>query len=166
MVAGIETVPLHEADGRIAAEDVIAAIDLPPFDNSAVDGYALRHTDLAPNGETRLPVEGRIAAGQAGREMGSGPSAVRIFTGARMPDGADTVFMQEDVTVEGTKVVLPPGLKRGSNRRLAGEDVAKGTTIITAGRRLRPQDIGLAAAIAAASDRPEKPEGGGVLYRR
>ena len=147
VVAGIETVPLNEADGRIAAEDVIAGIDLPPFDNSAVDGYALRHTDLAPNGETRLPVEGRIAAGQAGREMGSGPSAVRIFTGARMPDGADTVFMQEDVTVEGTEVVLPPGLKRGSNRRLAGEDVAKGTTIITAGCRLRPQDIGLAAAI-------------------
>ncbi|MBO1021716.1 molybdopterin molybdotransferase MoeA [Methylobacterium sp. SD274] len=147
VVAGIETVPLNEADGRIAAEDVIAGIDLPPFDNSAVDGYALRHTDLAPNGETRLPLEGRIAAGQAGLEMGSGPSAVRIFTGARMPDGADTVFMQEDVTVEGTEVVLPPGLKRGSNRRLAGEDVAKGTTIVTAGRRLRPQDIGLAAAI-------------------
>lgn len=147
VVAGIETVPLNEADGRITAEDVIAGIDLPPFDNSAVDGYALRHTDLAPNGETRLPVEGRIAAGHAGLEMGSGPSAVRIFTGARMPDGADTVFMQEDVTVEGTEVVLPPGLKRGSNRRLAGEDVAKGTTIVTAGRRLRPQDIGLAAAI-------------------
>lgn len=151
VLAGIDDVPLCEADGRVAAEDVTAGIDLPPFDNSAVDGYAVRHADLAPSGETRMIVEGRIAAGQAGRTMGSGPSAVRIFTGARMPDGADTVFMQEDVTVDGADIVLPPGLKRGANRRLAGEDVPKSGVIVTAGRRLAPQDVALAAATGRSS---------------
>ncbi|KQO42978.1 molybdopterin molybdotransferase MoeA [Methylobacterium sp. Leaf85] len=151
VLAGIETVPLHEADGRVAAEDVTAGIDLPPFDNSAVDGYAVRHADLAPSAETRMIVEGRVAAGQAGLTMAGGPSAVRIFTGARMPGGADTVFMQEDVTLEGTGIVLPPGLKRGANRRLAGEDVPKGGTIVTAGRRLSPQDVALAAATGRSS---------------
>ncbi|GJE16001.1 molybdopterin molybdotransferase MoeA [Methylobacterium marchantiae] len=146
VLAGIETVPLLEADGRIAADDVTAGIDLPPFDNSAVDGYAVRHSDLAPDGETRMTVEGRIAAGDAGLDLGSAPRALRVFTGARMPGGADTVFMQEDVAAEGTDVILPPGLKRGANRRLAGEDVARGRTIIGAGRRLTPQDLALAAA--------------------
>lgn len=150
VLAGTETVPLSAADGRIAAEDVFAGHDLPPFANSAVDGYAVRHADLAPEGETVLPVSGRLAAGAAAGEGAAG-GAVRIFTGAPMPPGADTVFMQEDVRAAGAEVVLPPGLKRGANARPAGEDLARGGLAIPAGRRLRPQDLALAAATGHAS---------------
>jgi molybdopterin molybdotransferase len=140
-----EVVPLHRADGRVAAEDVLARNNLPPFDNSAVDGYAVRHQDLAAEGASLLEVGARLAAGSADRVSAAG-RAVRIFTGAAMPSDADTVFMQEDVTVEGGSVRLPPGLKRGANARPAGEDVAGGERIIAQGRRLRPQDVALAAA--------------------
>ncbi len=145
-VAEVEDVPLREADGRVLARDCPASLPLPPFDNAAVDGYAVRHADLTASGETRLPVRGRVAAGQ---DAGSGPMsgvAVRIFTGAPMPAGTDTVFMQEDVRIEGEAVVLPLGLKPGANRRLAGEDLPVGEIALRAGRRLRPQDIALAAA--------------------
>lgn len=145
VAAGTESVPLGEADGRIAAEDLFAGNNLPPFANSAVDGYAVRHADLAAEGETRLAVGGRLAAGSAEQVTAAG-RAVRIFTGAAMPSDADTVFMQEDVTVEGEAVRLPPGLKRGANMRPPGEDVAEGERIIPAGRILKPQDIALAAA--------------------
>jgi molybdopterin molybdotransferase len=144
--AGIETVALQDADGRILAQDVTAGINLPPFDNSAVDGYAVRYADLAPLGETVLPVRGRIAAGATEAGLAAA-CAVRIFTGAPMPAGADTVFMQEDVVVDGAQVVLPTGLKAGANRRVAGEDVACGATVLAAGRRLTPQDVALAAAV-------------------
>ncbi|GJD79735.1 gephyrin-like molybdotransferase Glp [Methylobacterium gregans] len=145
VLAGIETVPLHAADGRIAAEDVRARHDLPPFANSAVDGYAVRHADLANAGETVLPVSGRLAAGAAAGAAAIA-GAVRIFTGAPMPPGADTVFMQEDVRIKEGRVVLPPGLKPGANARPAGEDLARGALAIPAGRRLRPSDLALAAA--------------------
>jgi molybdopterin molybdotransferase len=145
IVAGIETVPLMRADRRIAAEDSFAQSDLPPFANSAVDGYAVRHADLASEGETVLRVSGRLAAG-ATQIVGAAQSAVRVFTGAPMPAGADTVFMQEDAQRDGDLVTLPAGLRRGSNMRPAGEDVARGLRIIEAGRRLRPQDLALAAA--------------------
>ena len=157
VLAGIETVPLHRADGRINAHDVFALHDLPPFANSAVDGYAVRHADLVSGAETILPVSGRLAAGSAATAVaGSGidgagiEGAVRIFTGAPMPPGADTVFMQEDVGREGDRVSLPPGLKPGANARPAGEDITCGTLAIPAGRRLRPQDLALAAAIGHA----------------
>ena len=151
VVAGIETVPLIEADGRIAAEDVAAGIDLPPFDNSAVDGYAVRYADLATDGETVLPVRGRLAAGASAVDVSPAGAAIRIFTGAPMPEGADTVFMQEDVRLQGDHVGLPSGLKRGANRRPAGEDLACGQTAIPAGRRLTPPDLALAAAIGRES---------------
>ena len=145
VAANSEMVSLRSADGRIAAEDVHACYDLPPFPNSAVDGYAVRHADLNSSGETMLPIEGRLAAGSSESCSASG-RAVRIFTGAAMPPDADTVFMQEDVRVEGTSVTLPEGQRAGANMRSAGEDVARGERIISAGRRLRPQDIALAAA--------------------
>ena len=145
VIAGTESVPLGLADGRIAAEDVFAAHDLPPFANTAVDGYAVRFADLAPGGETILPVAGRLAAGAAAGAMPEG-AAIRIFTGAPMPPGADTVFMQEDVSREGDRVTLPAGLKSGANARPAGEDLRLGGLAIPAGRRLRPQDLALAAA--------------------
>ncbi len=145
VAATSEFVSMHRADGRIAADDFLAKNDLPPFANSAVDGYAVRFQDLAVEGPSLLEVRGRLAAGSAETVNAAG-RAVRIFTGAAMPPDADTVFMQEDVTVEGDRVRLPPGLKRGANMRPPGEDVAAGSRIISQGRRLKPQDIALAAA--------------------
>jgi molybdopterin molybdotransferase len=146
-VAEVERVTLGEAVGRVLAADVIANVDLPPFDNSAVDGFAVCHAGLAPAGETCLTVIDRVAAGHAAARPVAAGEAARIFTGAPMPAGADTVFMQEDVRVDGTTVIVPPGLKPGANRRLAGEDVRAGAAALPAGRRLAPQHVALAAAI-------------------
>jgi molybdopterin molybdotransferase len=142
-----EHVPLRAAHGRVLAHDVVAGTDLPPFDNSAVDGFAVRSPDLDPAAETRLKVVDRITAGHRSQTPLNPGQAARIFTGAPMPAGADTVFMQEDCRVEGDLVLLPPGLKPGSNRRLAGEDVRSGSVILPAGRRLAAQHLALAAAV-------------------
>jgi molybdopterin molybdotransferase len=141
-----ETVPLGEADGRILARDVAAPLPLPPFTNSAVDGYAIASSDLPLGDAQAFTVSGRIQAGRSAVAPIAPGHATRIFTGAPMPDGADTVFMQEDVRIEGDKVVLPAGLKPGANVRPAGEDIALGEVALTTGLRLRPQDIALAAA--------------------
>jgi molybdopterin molybdotransferase len=147
-VVGTERVPLAAAAGRILARDVIATMNLPPHANSAVDGYAVAHADLMPDRETVLPVTGRAAAGHPlGRPARRG-EAIRIFTGAPMPDGADTVMMQEDCALEDDeRVRLRPGIKKGANRRHAGEDIAKGETALSVGLRLRAPDLGLAAAL-------------------
>lgn len=141
-----QRVPLALAGNRVLAAELASPRDVPPHDNSAVDGYAVRFDDLAAAAETRLPVTARVAAGHALEGPARPGEAVRIFTGAPMPDGFDTVFMEEDVRLDGGLAILPPGLKRGANRRLAGEDVTRGAAIIAAGTRLRPQDIGLAAS--------------------
>jgi len=146
-VVSEEMAPLAEACGRVLAHDLVAAIDVPPHANSAVDGYAVAHADLLPDQDTVLPVTGRAAAGHPlGRTARPG-EAIRIFTGAPMPDGVDTVMMQEDCVVEEGRVRLAPGIKKGANRRHAGEDVAKGAVALPAGRRLKPADLGLAAAL-------------------
>jgi molybdopterin molybdotransferase len=146
-VVGEETVPLAEATGRVLAHDLVAGMDLPPHANSAVDGYAIAHADLLTDRDTTLPVTGRAAAGHPlGRAIERG-EAIRIFTGAPMPDGADTVMMQEDCTLADGKVTLKPGIKEGANRRHAGEDVARGAVALAAGRRLKPAALGLAAAL-------------------
>ena len=146
-VTGRESVALTEALGRILVEDVVSPVDIPPAPNSAVDGFAVYHADLDPEAETRLPVAGRITAGQQHLPDAPRGGAVRIFTGARMPEGPDTVMMQEDCTVEGDTVVIRPGIKQGANARKAGEDVTRGSTVLQAGQRLRPQDVGQAAAV-------------------
>lgn len=152
-----ETSPLDHAAGRVLAEDIVTEIDVPPHDNSAVDGYAVFFDDLNPNGETRLPLAGRAAAGHPlGHPAGRG-EAIRIFTGAPMPDGPDTVMMQEDCREDGGHVILAPGIKRGANRRSAGEDVKRGDTVLGRGRRLRPQDLGLAAAVGRTEVEVYKP---------
>jgi len=152
-VMGPEQVPLAAALSRIMSQDIVAERDVPPHDNSAVDGYAVYFDDLNPDGDTRLAVTWRIAAGHPlGRDAKRG-EALRIFTGAPMPAGPDTIFMEEDCSEEGDEVILPPGLKRGSNRRDAGEDVKKGTVIIRAGQQLRAQEIGLMASLGI-SDTP------------
>ena len=150
-VVEIETVPVGAAAGRVMAADCVAAFDLPRQANSAVDGFAVAHVDLAPGAETLLPVTGRVAAGHPlDRPMRRG-EAIRIFTGAAMPEGADTVMMQEDCVVEGDRVRLKPGIGKGANRRHAGEDVATGAVAVPAGRRLKPADLGLLAALGHAT---------------
>jgi molybdopterin molybdotransferase len=145
-----EVVSLHEAEGRVLAAEVRGAIPIPSFDNSAVDGYAVRHTDLAAAGETRLSVVDRVIAGAIARVEATPGTAIRVFTGAPMPPGTDTVYMQEDVRRDSDIVVLPPGLSRGANARFAGEDLAAGAVALAAGRRLRPEDLALAAAVGVA----------------
>lgn len=150
-VAEATTVPLREALGRVLAEDVTAPRDVPPHDNTAVDGYAVFFDDLDAAAETRLPVTGRITAGHPlGRPAQRG-EALRVFTGAVMPDGPDTVFMEEDCTTDGDSVILKPGIRRGANRRFHGEDVRAGTVILAAGRLLRAQEVGLAASVGRTS---------------
>ncbi len=145
-VGETETLPLVEADGRFLAHDVVAPLPLPPFTNSAVDGYAVAGSELPRANERSVPLAGRVQAGAVAEASKPG-HAVRIFTGAPMPEGTDTVFMQEDVRIDDTGlIVLPPGLKIGANVRPAGEDIPKGIVALTAGHRLRPQDVAVAAA--------------------
>jgi molybdopterin molybdotransferase len=142
-----ETVALKAASGRILAAPLVAPRDVPPHDNSAVDGYAVRFDDLRPGEPTVLPVVGRVAAGHPLGRAASPGTAVRIFTGAPMPAGVDTVLMQEDCREADGRVEVPPGIKRGANRRHAGEDVKKDAILLRAGHRLRAQEVGLAAAL-------------------
>src|SRR6478672_9271209 len=145
-VPDVESVVLPEADGRILARDILAPLPLPPFTNSAVDGYAMSSRHL-PQGEAQaFPLTGRVQAGALAQAPLKPGDAMRIFTGAPMPEGADTVFMQEDVRVEGSNVVLPAGLKPGANVRPAGEDIPAGFAALKAGQRLRPQDVAIVAA--------------------
>src|SRR5215467_4204444 len=146
-VSGEELVPLRAALGRALTASLIAPVNLPPFDNSAVDGFAVRAEDIGGAREQRLAIVDRVAAGRAAAHAVKSGEAVRIFTGAPMPAGADTVFMQEDCSVDGDHVVVPPGLSRGANRRLAGEDIRAGAVALRAGRRLSAQDVALAAAL-------------------
>ena len=153
--ADIERVRTRDALGRILAEDLVASADIPPYDNSAVDGYAVWFDDLATAGETRLPVAARVAAGHPLENPLARGHATQIFTGAPMPhgiDGAgpDTVFMVEDCRADGADVIVPGGIKRGANRRHAGEDVRRGDVVLKPGSRLRPQDIGMAASLGFA----------------
>ncbi|MAI15416.1 MAG: molybdopterin molybdenumtransferase MoeA [Rhodospirillaceae bacterium] len=157
-----EQISLNRALNRFLAEDVIALENVPADNNSAVDGYSIFFDDLNETGSTALPVIGKAAAGRPLNCIQKRGEAVRIFTGAVMPHGAnsedpDTVLMQEDIQLENEKVIIPPGIKRGSNRRLLGEDIVAGTRVLEAGMRLRPQDIGLAAATGKALLSVRKP---------
>lgn len=143
---GQERVPLGQAQGRVLAEDLIAAFARPEADNAAVDGYAFAASDLVSPGPTHLALTGRAAAGRALEGAWRPGAAVRVFTGALLPAGCDTVAMQEEVAREGEQVLIPSTLKRGANRRRTGEDFAAGARLLEAGCRLRPQEIALAAA--------------------
>lgn len=152
---GVEEAGLHHALGRILAEDVVSAVNVPPHDNSAVDGWAFRRADLPADGV--LPVVGRVAAGHPLDGPLPRGGAVRIFTGAPMPEGADTVAMQEDCKDLGQSVALPVRLAEGDNARSAGEDISKGAVVLHAGTRLRPQELGVAAATGRPSLRVYRP---------
>ena len=144
-IATVETVPLLQSLGRVIAVDKVAAINVPPCDNSAMDGYAIRLDDLEPLNE--LVIAQRIPAGQMGKPLKVG-TAARIFTGAAIPPGADSVVMQEDTETLG-EVVRVDGseVKLGQHIRPMGQDIAKGSVVVGYGKRIQPQEIGLLASI-------------------
>ncbi|MDP2792627.1 MAG: molybdopterin molybdotransferase MoeA [Sulfurisoma sp.] len=140
-----EAAPLLEADGRVLAAPLLSGLDVPPLDNSAMDGYALRCADVLAAG-TRLPVSQRIPAGSVGHHLAPG-SAARIFTGAPVPEGADAVVMQERCERDGDDVIVNHAPRDGENIRRRGEDIRAGAEILAAGTLLTPQALGLAASI-------------------
>jgi len=144
-----ETVSTFDALGRVLAQDMRSLIDVPPADNSEMDGYALRATDVAAPG-TVLRVSQRIAAGSVGTALEPG-SAARIFTGAQVPAGADAVVMQELCTAVDGGVRIEAVPTPGQSIRRRGEDVQKGATVLRAGLRLTPQALGMAASVGAAT---------------
>lgn len=149
-LAGWETVPIRSALGRVLYRDVVAPFDVPAHDNSAMDGYALRHADLALVGDTRLQVVGTALAGGAFSGIVGAGQAVRIMTGAVLPRGADTVVEQEITRAEGDTVLVPAGRKLGQHMRRAGEDLAKGKAALAAGKRVGPAELGLLASLGQA----------------
>ncbi len=138
-----ETVDLEAALGRYLARAPAARVDNPPFDNSAMDGYALALAELGP--DRCLPVSGEAACGAPPARLVPG-TAMRIFTGAPMPGGADTIAIQEEVQREGDRACFPPDLQPGRHLRRRGEDFRAGQALYPAGHRLRPQDIALLSA--------------------
>lgn len=143
-----ETVTLLEALNRVLAEDLKSMIDVPGYDNSAMDGYAV-HSDSCQTSGSELPVTQRIPAGQVGTVLETG-SAARIFTGAPVPQGADAVVMQEMCEASADTVTINTIVEAGSNVRRAGEDIARDSVILPAGKRLRPQELGLIASVGLA----------------
>lgn len=149
-----EMLPLRAALGRVLAHDVISGIDVPAHDNSAMDGYAFRGTDLAADGDTVLRVVGSGFAGDEFRGSTATGDCVRIMTGAVMPAGLDTVVPQELVQVQDDRITIPAGaLQAGDNRRLAGEDLARGGVALPAGRIIGPAQLGLLASLGHAEVR-------------
>jgi molybdopterin molybdotransferase len=145
----IEQVTTIGAVGRTLAEPLVSGVDVPPLDNSSMDGYALRSAD-APVAGVRLPVSQRIAAGSIGAALAAG-SAARIFTGAPVPPNADAVVMQERCTVDGADIVINQSVSLGDNIRRRGEDIAVGDVVLSAGTVLGAAQLGVAAAVGAAS---------------
>jgi molybdopterin molybdotransferase len=145
-VAEVEDILASAALGRVLAESQVSTVAVPPLDNSAMDGYAVRAAELNSSGDTRLPVSQRITAGSVGDALLPG-TAARIFTGAPIPNGADAVVMQESTTADGNGVVIHRAVPSGTCIRRAGEDIAVGATVLSAGTRLAAQHLGLAASI-------------------
>jgi molybdopterin molybdotransferase len=150
-VQGRETLPLHEALGRVLAADVVSPISVPPHDNSAMDGYAFDGAALQAGQGLRLRVVGTAFAGAAWSGVVQAGECLRIMTGAMMPDGLDTVVPQEFTQAEGAHIHIPPDLLRpGDNRRFAGEDLMQGAVALAAGTRLGPAALGLLASLGLA----------------
>ncbi|MEG0083529.1 MAG: molybdopterin molybdotransferase MoeA [Massilia sp.] len=148
-VTAIETIPTLDANGRVLAEDQLATIDVPSADNTQMDGYAVRAADCA-SGEATLRVAQRIPAGHVGQPLEPG-TAARIFTGALIPPGADAVVMQEQCEAAGDNVTVRHAPADGEWIRRKGEDIGAGSVILTAGTRLRSQELGLAASVGLAA---------------
>jgi len=147
-----ELVPVDDADGRVLSEDLRSKLDLPPFDYSAMDGYAVRAADFSGTGPWQLRVSAEQRAGGSGQALAAG-TAARIFTGAPLLDGADSVIMQEDAERDGDGVTFRAGPRLGAHVRRRGEDLASGAVALTRGTRLNPFRLGLAAALDCAQVR-------------
>jgi len=147
-VTANKSVPVTDALGRVLAAPQTSAIAVPPLDNSAMDGYAVRVADVVVAG-VRLPVSQRILAGTVGTPLVPG-TAARIFTGAPVPPGADAVLMQEYCGLEGDEVIIHALPRPGENIRRAGEDIEAGAQVLAAGTRLGPAEMGLAASVGLA----------------
>ena len=155
-ISGEEQLHIRSALGRVLATPVISTHDVPPHTNSAMDGYAVQGADLPGNGTAKLTVIGRAMAGAPfDGPVGKGQT-VRIMTGAVMPDGADTVLMQENVTVEGDSIVITSGHQAGENIRKAGEDMAVGDTVLEPGKQLLPAELGVLASLGIAEVRVKR----------
>jgi molybdopterin molybdotransferase len=142
-VSQTESLPIRDALGRVLSQDIVSSIDVPAHDNSAMDGYAVRFADLEkPLQEIGTALAGRPFAGK----VGAG-ECVRIMTGAVMPEGTDTVVIQEIVTKDGARIVVPPGQKAKQNVRYAGEDLQQGKAVLGQGKFLRPAELGLIASL-------------------
>jgi molybdopterin molybdotransferase len=145
-VAEVETVGVRDALGRVLAQDIVPAIDVPSHDNSAMDGYAVRSSDLSA-GEVVLEEIGTALAGKPFRGTVVSGQCVRVMTGAVMPDGADTVVIQEIARADARRIAIPAGQKPGQNVRSAGEDLRIGVPVLAPGKWLRPAEIGLIASL-------------------
>ncbi|MCB1405982.1 MAG: molybdopterin molybdotransferase MoeA [Rhodobacteraceae bacterium] len=156
-VAGDDTVPLHQAVGRVLSAPVLARAAVPPFDNSAMDGYALNTGDLTGAGPWRLTVSDRVPAGKGALVPLVRGSAARIFTGAPVPAGANAVVMQEAVLRQGDQVLITDLPAPGTNIRATAEDLAEGALILPAGHRLRRRDIAACAAAGAQTVQVRRP---------
>jgi molybdopterin molybdotransferase len=142
-----QRLPLAQCLGRILAQDVVSPVNVPPHDNSMMDGYAVRVADIQPG--RVIPISQRIPAGSHPQALQPG-TAARIFTGAPIPEGADAVIMQELAEAQGEGIVFTEAVKAGTSIRRCGEDIAQGATIMQAGQRLRPQDLALIASVGQA----------------
>ncbi len=150
-VTAVESIALRSSLGRVLARDIVSQIDVPSHDNSAMDGYALRGSDLSSSGDTVLHIAGTGFAGQNFSGQVPAGHCVRIMTGAVMPEGLDTVVPQEFTKTEDNAVRVPANVVRtGDNRRRQGEDLARGSSALRAGRLLRPADLGLLASLGQA----------------
>jgi molybdopterin molybdotransferase len=149
-VTGIERLAARAALGRVLAEEIVPALDVPAHDNSAMDGYAVRSADLRPDRETALREIGSALAGRPFSGAVGAGECVRVMTGAVMPAGSDAVVVQEVTRIAGDSVVVPPGQKRGQNVRYAGEDLKRGVAVLKPGRALGPAELGLIASLGLA----------------
>ena len=152
-VDGAETVPLLQALDRVLAADIVSPISVPAHDNAAMDGYALRGADLSATCDLTLDVVGTSYAGRPTQTQPASGQCVRIMTGAVMPAGCDSVIPQELVAqIDDARITIAPGtIRAGDNRRLAGEDLALGSTALAMGKIIRPADLGLLASLGIAS---------------
>lgn len=155
-VTNVIEVPLVDCLGKVVAQDIVSFVDVPPADNSAMDGYCLALADLEKTVDGMLPVSQRVPAGVVPEPLKPG-TAARIFTGAEVPEGANVVVMQESCSEQDGKVVLPPVLALRDNIRDQGQDILKGSVVVSKGQRLRPQELGLLASVGVGSAPVYKP---------
>ncbi|HRE14154.1 MAG TPA: molybdopterin molybdenumtransferase MoeA, partial [Usitatibacteraceae bacterium] len=140
-VTAMLRVPIRDALGRVLAEDVLSPVDVPAHRNSAMDGWAIRGADLTADGSGTFEEIGTSFAGHPFAGTVGAGQCVRIMTGGVVPEGADTVVMQERAAADGKRIAVAPGQKTGQNVRHAGEDLAKGSVALPAGRLVRPADL-------------------------